>query len=340
MDRFKPLASISAGLSILAAGCNGGLENPDGAKTHEDQSALTCSSGCGVGLNAVDGIWAYSNSPYQGTATSCGGTGTYGYLYQCVEYAQRYMAQKWGTPAMWPVSSAYQMCDLAASFYTNNNLTKHSYGDGYTPKHGDLLVLHPNIIINGSSITGGNGHVAVINTVSGNMANCVEENGGWSADGCNGTHSYNWTDTSWVRCTIHSNANGSSYNASWYNQSYPTSMNEGTSAPVYVQYTNTGTATWDTTWTRLGTQVPQDRNSQFCGAGWISCNRPAHVSAPTPPGQIGTFSFTMYAPYVCSSTYFQENWGLVQDGVTWFGPGAGGVWFGINVLDRNGGGPC
>lgn len=44
---------------------------------------------CGTTMATYNGIAAKSNGGNQCTGNSCGGYGTYGYKYQCVELAQR-----------------------------------------------------------------------------------------------------------------------------------------------------------------------------------------------------------------------------------------------------------
>jgi uncharacterized protein (TIGR03382 family) len=123
------------------------------------------------------------------------------------------------------------------------------------------------------------------------------------------------------------------YAASYHAQSYTMDMNSGDVATVYLEYTNDGARTWDTTNTRVGTTMPRDRMSPFYdSANWISASRPTaadHSNYAT--GSVGRFSFTMKAPVVTQTTTFTEHWGLVQEGVTWFGPADGAVWFQITV---------
>lgn len=71
---------------------------------------LKLASSCGTTMATYNSIAAYSNGDNQGTGYSCGGSGSTGSRYQCVEYVQRYMNSKHGTQAIWPVSYASQMC--------------------------------------------------------------------------------------------------------------------------------------------------------------------------------------------------------------------------------------
>ena len=51
---------------------------------------------CHTALASFDGTTAYSNGPYTGTGTSCGGVVASGYQYQCVELVMRHFTRKWG----------------------------------------------------------------------------------------------------------------------------------------------------------------------------------------------------------------------------------------------------
>lgn len=81
-----------------------------------------------------------------------------------------------------------------------------------------------------------------------------------------------------------------------------------------LSLTNIGAATWQPATTRLGLH-PHDTTSPVADASWLAPGRPAAVSSPTPPGQMGTFSFavTGWAP----GTYVLDL-GLVEEGRIWF----------------------
>ncbi|HJZ88732.1 MAG TPA: phage tail tip lysozyme [Polyangia bacterium] len=120
------------------------------------------------------------------------------------------------------------------------------------------------------------------------------------------------------------NAYGSTpaYAATLATQQAPMEMTSGASASVYLEYRNDGTTTWDTTNTRVGTTMPRDRASAFFdSASWISPSRPTAADQPTySTGVTGRFTFHLKAPDVAADTMFEEHFGLVQEGVTWFGP--------------------
>lgn len=122
------------------------------------------------------------------------------------------------------------------------------------------------------------------------------------------------------------------YDATLVNVSYPRDMMSGERAVAYVEYRNTGTASWDTTNTRLGTTQPRDHEGRFYDMiNWISRNRPTAVDRTTAPGSIGRFSFVIRAPTVTTDTTVTESYGLVQEGVAWFGPPDDAVTFTVRV---------
>jgi hypothetical protein len=73
----------------------------DGEMGRYNLTSCADAPGCGTELTSFNGVAAYSNGADQCTGNSCAENGTYGYEYQCVELAQRYFAQKFGTTAIW-----------------------------------------------------------------------------------------------------------------------------------------------------------------------------------------------------------------------------------------------
>jgi len=125
---------------------------------------------------------------------------------------------------------------------------------------------------------------------------------------------------------------GQGYDGVWVTQDYPPVMGSGQVADAHLVFKNIGGTFWDTTLTRIGTTEPQDMESPFYDPGtWLSPDRSTAVDAPTPPGADGQFSFTLRAPEVDEPTEFTQHWGLVQDGVAWFGPPQDAVWFQVLV---------
>lgn len=122
-------------------------------------------SGWGTVLTRLDGVAVYSNA---GDVDN-GCTGTYGILYQCVELAQRYFAQRWGYPAIWAG------VDAAADMPTHHpaGIRFVPNGGAPGPVKGDALVFYG----------GPFGHVALVGGVDrrSGRVDLVEEN--WSATG-------------------------------------------------------------------------------------------------------------------------------------------------------------
>ena len=104
--------------------------------------------------------------------------------------------------------------------------------------------------------------------------------------------------------------------------SVPPTLRPGENAVASLRFRNTGDISWEPTGNnpvRLGTQNPRDRFSPFFTPGsWLSPNRPAAVSAATPPEGFGEFVFTLTAPERYGT--YEESYQLVREGITWFGP--------------------
>lgn len=97
--------------------------------------------------------------------------------------------------------------------------------------------------------------------------------------------------------------------AEFIGQSVPASMTPGQQYAVSVTMKNIGTTTWQASRSyRLGSQNPHD--NYHWGVSRVE------LPAPTAPGQLATFNFTVTAP-AAGSYGFQ--WRMVQDGVVWFG---------------------
>ena len=144
----------------------------------------------------------------------------------------------------------------------------------------------------------------------------------------------------YAQSVLNAYGNTPRYDARFIDQSAPMEMTSGDTVVAYLEYDNTGSTTWDTTNTRVGTTMPRDRASAFFDSGnWISANRPTaadHSNYTT--GATGRFTFTLKAPEVTTDTMFQEHFGLVQESVTWFGPADGAVVMNILVHPRPGSG--
>jgi hypothetical protein len=110
-----------------------------------------------------------------------------------------------------------------------------------------------------------------------------------------------------------------SYHSAWVAQSaYPT-LAVGTTAPVFVQVKNTGSATWvkgTGTEARIGVVGDDATLSQVGIAdGWLLSSRPAaQTEATVAPGQTATFNFVVKGARLGS---FPLKLRPVIDGVTW-----------------------
>ncbi|MEZ4406045.1 MAG: M15 family metallopeptidase [Polyangiales bacterium] len=111
------------------------------------------------------------------------------------------------------------------------------------------------------------------------------------------------------------------YAATLVTVSCPATADAGDRPVAYVEYRNTGPATWQIASTRLGTTGPRDHRGVFFDMeNWVSANRPSGVDHATAPGAVGRFSFVLNIPDVAADMTVSETYGLVQEGVTWFGP--------------------
>jgi MYXO-CTERM domain-containing protein len=125
------------------------------------------------------------------------------------------------------------------------------------------------------------------------------------------------------------------YDAALVTVSCPREATAGERPVAYLEYRNTGTATWDTANTRLGTTGPRDHRGVFYDAtNWRSATRPSTVDHATATGAVGRFSFVLSVPDVASDMTVSETYGLVQEGVTWFGPADSAVRCAVLVHPR------
>ncbi|MFO0625924.1 MAG: N-acetylmuramoyl-L-alanine amidase [Polyangiales bacterium] len=125
------------------------------------------------------------------------------------------------------------------------------------------------------------------------------------------------------------------YAATLVNMSCPATAQSGDRPVAWVEYRNTGTATWDNRNTRLGTTGPRDHRGVFFDmVNWVATNRPSAVDAATAPNAVGRFSFVLGIPEVTSPMTVSETYGLLQEGVTWFGPADDAVRCSVRVTPR------
>lgn len=118
---------------------------------------------------------------------------------------------------------------------------------------------------------------------------------------------------------------GSSYGAQYVSQTWPLAatalkMTPGQVIDASITMKNIGTKAWDAN-TKLGTTVARDRSSPFAGSDWLAPNRAASVGGAVAPGADGTFKFKFHAPTTPGD--YHEHFGLVEEGVTWFGDQGG-----------------
>jgi hypothetical protein len=117
----------------------------------------------------------------------------------------------------------------------------------------------------------------------------------------------------------------------------PYEMYSGQTALAWVEYSNDGTTTWDTSRTQLGTTMPRDRPSPFFTRNnWLSDSRPTAVDSAVDisyyaTGETARFTFVITAPAVDSDTTYTEHYGLYQVGSGWFGPSDDAVSFTVLV---------
>eukprot|EP01038_Epipyxis_sp_PR26KG_P015977 gene15977-21683_t len=140
---------------------------------------LSTTASCGSVMATYNGIPAKSNGQYQGTGNSCGGYGTTGSNYQCVEYTQRYFYEKHGTAPIW-YANAKDMCSTHPTGVSKTT----------SPKAGDAVVFG----------WGSYGHTAIVSSVSGGLVHVTEQNASPT-----GTNAYSTSD---VECYL--TAGGSS----------------------------------------------------------------------------------------------------------------------------------
>ena len=85
---------------------------------------------------------------------------------------------------------------------------------------------------------------------------------------------------------------------------------------VRIKAQNSGTKIWQKGFLNIGTQNPQDHNSQFSNTGWLNGARPAHMVENTVDiGQTATFEFAMKAPNQSGS--YRDVFRGVADGYSW-----------------------
>ena len=111
------------------------------------------------------------------------------------------------------------------------------------------------------------------------------------------------------------------YRASFVSQTFPFAsvpfeLAPGAEQSGSIVLRNDGAASWQPGMTLLGTSNPRDAASPLAGPDWLSPSRAASVDRVVPPGEVGTFAFTVRAP--ASAGDYPQYFNLVQEGVAWF----------------------
>lgn len=109
-----------------------------------------------------------------------------------------------------------------------------------------------------------------------------------------------------------------------------TTLAPGQTIYVRVKAKNTGSKTWQSTTTRIGTSNSIDRVSQFQDSTWISSTRPSQLIEPSVlPGATGTFEFALKAP-TATGTY-KEYFNILLEGEAWLRDI--GLYYSLNVTE-------
>lgn len=108
------------------------------------------------------------------------------------------------------------------------------------------------------------------------------------------------------------------------------SIAPGEKAYLRVKARNSGTSFWNSSFTRLATIKPRDRESSFRDGSWVSKNRAARlIENSVAPGEVGTFEFTITAPN--KPREYIETFSLVAEGKAWMNTINTGVY--IHVVE-------
>ena len=311
----KPMLIALAALGLilgavyLLGGCGSDVEEEPFA-VNPSFHELGNAPPCGTVLASWGGSTAYSNGPYTGSGMSCGGTGAYGYRYQCVELVMRHFKTNWGLS--WLVGSAKYTLSKAPS----SKVDVYTNGDGnHPPVPGDMIVWS-----NGAASS--YGHVGLVTQVSGSSVEIMEQNvkGSGQAtltyDGKTvGPRWTGWPTLGWAHAKDNLTTPKVSCKYHAQNPSGPgaTAIKAGQDLKVEIDFTNTGNFTWvnDTAqgisnsahvelWPSDDKGMALSANSAFYHPSWIN---PLRITALDPsiqksvaPGQTARFVFTLRGP--------------------------------------------
>jgi len=94
------------------------------------------------------------------------------------------------------------------------------------------------------------------------------------------------------------------------------SLRTGQLSYVTIKAKNTGSKTWERSFTRIGTTYSNNRSSLFADSSWLNAGRPAQlVETSVAPGGTGTFRFSVTAPKIDGS--YTEKFQIVAEGKQW-----------------------
>ena len=114
---------------------------------------------------------------------------------------------------------------------------------------------------------------------------------------------------------------GPAYAATFVAQDHPAEMVSGERAVAWIDLRNDGSAAWSIDGTFVGTTGARDRTGAFYDAeNWVNDHRASGADHSYAPGTTGRFTFMIAAPEVTTDTTVVDTFGLVREGVTWFGP--------------------
>ncbi|HPH78933.1 MAG TPA: hypothetical protein PLH65_02515, partial [bacterium] len=124
------------------------------------------------------------------------------------------------------------------------------------------------------------------------------------------------------------------YSSKWKAQSDYIQLKPGETKDVWVEFENTGQATWYQNGdyaVRLGTSNPIDRTSLFVGDDWINDHRLKMVQANVQTGEVAKFSFQIKAPNEVGT--YKEYFRPVAENVAWLNDD--GVFWQVEVVDND-----
>lgn len=110
------------------------------------------------------------------------------------------------------------------------------------------------------------------------------------------------------------------YSAKWMGQGFNSGTNTDGTKTVWIEFQNTGTATWKKTGdnpVRLGTSHEKDRASMFADSSWLATNRVELSQTEVKPGETGRFEFKIKISAGNAGTTYREYFQPVAEYLTW-----------------------